>query len=135
MAGAVAVFLGDSDPGPAEVPGALALGLLFGGPTGGFLGLGLALLPAVATGFVRAGRQARVAAASTYAPVAVLVVAAQLNDGVQGQESYAAMLVAAALFGLWRCQRSAALAVRRVTRRRAEAVPARPLEPRPAQAS
>jgi hypothetical protein len=79
----------------------------------------------VAVAATRSGQQARRVSAGAYVPVAVLVVAAQLNDGVEGQEPYAAVLVVAALFGLWRCRRSTALAVERVASRRAAA----PVEP------
>ncbi len=133
---AAAVLVVDAqDRGVGDVAGNVGLGLLFGAPTGAVLGFGLALLPAVAVAFAASRKQARVAAATAYLPVAVLMLAAQFNDGVTDQGPYAAGFGCAALFGLWRCQRSAALAVGRVTRERAEAVPSRSLDPRPAQAS
>jgi hypothetical protein len=118
-AAAVTVFIGADDRGLADIAGAVGLGLLFGAPTGAVLGLALSLLPAAAVTLARSARQARVSSATVYTPVAVLLVAAQFNDGLEGQEPYAAVFVAAALFGLWRCQRSAALAVERVAARRA----------------
>jgi hypothetical protein len=125
-AGALVVFLGADEPGAADVPGAVALGLLFGAPTGALLGLGLSLLPAGAVAFAPSPGWAQWAAVAAYAPVAVLLVAAQFTDGVEGQEPYAAVLVTAALFGLWRCRRSAAVAVERVASRRAAPPVARP---------
>lgn len=118
-AGALAVFLGADQPGPADLPGAVALGLLFGAPMGVVLGLGLSFLPALVTSVVRAPRQGRLTAAVTYLLAAALVVAALLADVESPPIGYAALYAVALMFGLWRCQRSAAVAVERVARRRA----------------
>jgi hypothetical protein len=120
---ALVVLLGSDDVGPADVPEAVGLGMLLGAPTGAVLGLALALLPALGVVFARTPRVARWAATIAYVPVAVVMVAAQFNDGWEGQEEYASVFVAAASFGLWRCQRTAGLALGRVTRERAEPSP------------
>lgn len=119
VAGTAAVTVGAEAPSLTDLPGALALGLLYGSGYGGFLGLALALLPAAAVGFVPSPRSARLAAAVAYVPGAALLAAWLLTEVDSASVGYAAMYSAALLFGWWRCQRSAAVAVERVARRRA----------------
>ena len=119
VAGAVAAFLSASDPRSGDIPGAVALGLFFGIPTGLVLGLALSLLPAVLTSLVRSPRQARLAAAVAYLPLAALVLVSPFAGVTSAPIGYAALYAGALLFGLWRCQRSADCAVERVARRRA----------------
>jgi len=124
--GTAATIVGAESPSLTDLPGAVALGLLFGGWYGGFLGLALALLPAVTVGFVRSPRSARWAAAVAYVPGAALLGGWLVRDVGSAPIGYAALYAAALLFGLWRCQRSAAVAVERVERRRAAPPVTRP---------
>jgi hypothetical protein len=127
LAGAAAgiTMLGAEGPvrGLGDAGALVLLSLLYGATTGAAFGLGLALLPAVAVSFARSERQARVTATGACLSVAGLLAAASFRDGFRAQEPYAAVLVTAALFGVWRCPRSAALAVRRTRVQRPEASP------------
>lgn len=119
VAGTAAVIAGAESPSLSDLPGALTLGLLYGAWYGGFLGLPLALLPAVTVGVVRTPRSARLAAAVAYVPGAALLAGWLVKEVGPASIGYAALYGAALLFGWWRCQRSAACAVERVARRRA----------------